>query len=349
MNILKFVNSDEDSIEAYNALNMAIILKKKSHNVYIMSAADSYICKAVIKNKISFINNTLFSRFGFIKDPGADIIEIYGYRSENRIAIKKLLLMKKPTILKIYSFPDAKFIGFIKENFEFFDKIIVTTQSIKDELIFNGIDYEKIMVLNPMLVMGRWESAKQIKPATFLQRPYRILTVYRKEDFNSLKFFIDMAKEILKINENVNFMIVGPKDEKIRDLAREYGISHKVDMLGFRNDMPEVMAMAHIYVRTKAIADISRSLIEAMASSVVCVVPQIKGSSDFIISEYNGEIVEPMNLNSYVKTIISLINNPAKMQHMADIGHKYIRDNFSSEIIFNIHEIIYEDLLIESK
>ncbi len=293
-----------------------------------------------------FIENKIYDSF-FLKLPEVDIIEIYGYAVENFFVYKKIFSQDIPVVLKLYSFPDEATIKFIKQNISKISQILVICQSIKDELVFSLIDEEKIRVINPSLVITRWESAKQIKPATFLQRPYRISTVYRKKRFDDLKLFIIIAREILNFNHNVSFMIVGEKDEKLREIAREYGISHKLDMLGVRTDMPEVMAMAHMYVRTDLYPIVPRSLLEALASGVVCVIPHIKGLSDFVLSDNTGIIVNARDINDYVKNIVSIMNDPIKAQTISSNAFNYAKNNFDIRICLKMEEIIYEDIILK--
>ncbi|MCX7641377.1 MAG: glycosyltransferase family 4 protein [Elusimicrobiales bacterium] len=346
MMILKFIANPGNNIESYNALYSAVYLTKYENTVVILSNKNTYIEEFCKKNKIKHQPVNFLLKAGLMRIPNADIIEIYGYSKEDEGFIRRLISTRKPKILRILSFPDINFIEFIKEYYNVFSKIIVASQSIKDELLFNQIDLFKILVLSPLLAMPRWESAKQIKPVTFLQRPYRIATVIRDYSEDALKLFLMIAKNVLDKNDKVNFMIVGTKDEKIREFARNLGISPKIDILGWRDDMPEVMAMTHIYVSTKSTPSISRSLIEAMASAVVCVVSDINGNSDFI-NEYNGIIVKKRNIEEYVKVIHSLLSEPVTMQNISAMAYAYAKANFSADIVSKVEEILYEEVINE--
>ena len=345
MKILKLINFNDNNFDTYEALASSVYLKKKGHQISVIAEKKSYAYDFCDKNKINLIDNNFYLKLGFINLSRVDIIEIYGYNSLNSILVRKLLSLKTPKILRLSSFPEVKAIDFIKKNFDSIDLITVISQSIKDELIFSGVREDKIMLLNPILLMSRWESAKQIKPATFLQRPYRIAMVYRNKNYEYINFFMNLAKEVLKSNYDVSFSLIGPKDEKIRETARILEISHKVDVLGWRDDMPEIMAMAHIYVKCDTNPNISRSLIEAMASSVVCLVPRVKGISDFIISDYSGIIVEAGNIHSYVKNIVSLINEPFKMENISNTAYNIAKANYNSDIAGRVDEIIYQDIM----
>lgn len=346
MIILKFITTTENNIDSYNALHSAVNLKKFENDVIIISAYDNFISEFCKKNRIKYQPLNFLLTSGLSRIPNADIIEIYGYSKNFEGFVKKLLSFKKPKIFRLLNFPDNKTIEFLKTNLNLFSRIIVSSQSVKDELLFNQIPQLNIIILSPLLTMTRWESAKQIKPVTFLQRPYKILNVSRIYNEDDISFFLLLAREILSRNDKVNFMIVGKKDEKIREFARELGISHKVDILGWRDDMPEVMAMAHIYVSSKASNSVSRSLFEAMASGVVCVVPDVGGLSDFI-NEYTGIVVKRRSLEEYVRAILSLITDPVSMQNISAMAYAYAKANFSAEVVSKVEELIYEDVIAE--
>lgn len=346
MKILKYISNPGNSIETYNAIYSAVYLKKSENDIIIIASKDNYVEELIKKNKLNYQQINFFLKAGFIRIPNADIIEIYGCPSDADAFIKKLLEIRKPKILRLYNFLNFKDINFLKNYSNKFSIITVPTKSLENELIVNKIPSFKIRIIPPLLVMTRWESAKQIKPVTFLQRPYRILNVVRNYNEDDINFFLLIAKEILNINDKVNFMIVGTKNDNIREFARKLGISHKLDILGWRDDMPEIMAMAHIYVSTKQNPSISRSLIEAMASSVVCVVGDICGISDFI-NEYTGIVVKKRDLEEYVKNIVSLISDPITMQNISSMAYSYAKANFSVEIITRIEELLYEDIIFE--
>ena len=347
MKILKIINTSQQDITSYTALISAFEFKKLGHEVEILSVPSDSIKEFCQKNNInfSFIDFRYILGYKDIKD--YDVIEIYGYDKTNNFFLKKILAKKKPIkILKLCSFYDERFKKFIKDNIDDISLIITISQSLKDDLIFDGISESKIFSINP-IISGRWETAKQIRVFTTITRPYRVITVVRKKKFDELKLFLSIAREILKINQDINFSIIGIKSDELRNIAREWGISHKIDMLDYRTDMPEVMAMSHIYLKPALNPDISRSVFEAMCSGVIVVVSDVKGFSDFIISDYNGIVVRRDDINLYVKTILSLLNEPARMESISTISYNYAMANFKANINVKVKEIIYDEMINE--
>jgi len=348
MRVLKVINTKENDIYSYTAMVSALEFKKRGHEIKVLANNIDFVKEFASKNQIdvSFIDFYYLTGYRDIGD--FDVIEIYGYTKLNHFLLKGLLKKKCVKVLKICSFYDEAFKNFIKENLKSFSLITVLSKSLKDELIFDGVGDDKIFCLNPVIT-GRWETAKGIRVFTTIARPYRVITVYRKKKIKELELFLMIAREILKLNSDVNFSIIGVKDEGLREITRNWGISHKIDMLGWREDMPEVMATSHIYLKPSLESDISRSVLEAMYSGVVVVSSDTKGISDFIISDYNGVVVRSGNIQSYVKAVLSLINEPAKFQTISTVSYNYALANFRADIITKVEEILYDEFMISQK
>lgn len=335
----------DNCIASYNAEIMALFLKKAGHLVSVYCEKDSYLFSQCKKMKIDVFPITWANKLGLNPIPNADINDFYGFSS----FVKNLSTPPKGTknrsFLRLYSFYDQKTLEKIKNISKRFYKIFPACQSLKDDLSNIGIDEEKLFVFYPILNMTRWESAKLIKTAMFLKRPFKIGMSYRLINEENMLFYLKIAKKTITEIPNVDFIMVGPRYEKIREKAREMGISHRLDMLDLRTDMPEVMAMLHIFLKTDNKPNISRSLIEAMASGVVSIVPRVKGLSDFIIHDYNGILTEPSNVSEYFFAIKKLLSNPPLCQTISLVSYNYINDNMSAQVLSKLSQVIYEESL----
>jgi len=346
MKILKIINEKSFNIECYNALQLSISLKKSGNEVLLMCPDDSDIYKEAQKNKIEVLSLGPLEKIGFAKLPQVDIVSVYSFFPTLPILLKKINTKNIPIFYHQISFSQKDVLREILKIQNLFYRIFPSCHSIYDEMTFSGLDIAKLFIVPPVLNMPRWESAKLIKPAMFLKRPFKIGTSYRIINQKELEIFLQIAKAVIEKEPNTNFVMVGPKYEKIRIIARQMGISHKIDMLDWRTDMPEVMAMLHIFIKTNITKTISRSLIEAMASGVACIVPRIEGMTDFIFHDQSGLIVEPNNIEQYVNAILLLIKNPPLCQAMSALAYNHVNNNMSLNVVNNLLKILYEEAIL---
>lgn len=344
MNILNVCDSREWDIVAYEALHTALHFTRQKHNAAVLCPKGSRLYAECQKLNVGVRPMTLGTKFGFFEAGSWDVINFY-----NPAYLPALFLKKAKSSSRIF-ITQIKLGG--QKNAErlaglapYVDRYVAACDAVLEDLLRAGVDKNRTFMVPPAINIGRWESAMLIKPAMFQKRPYKVGTISMDATLKEQELFLMMAKDVLEALPDTNFMVVGLKDERIRKLARALGISHKVDVLWDRNDVPEIMAMMHIYAKTARREGMSLSLIEAQASGVACVVPRLRGLSDFTVHDRNGLIVEPDNISSYAAAVIRLINDPQLCHDMSKMAFNYVNNNMSVPVVANILLRLYEEAL----
>ena len=343
MNILNICDSEKSDIMAYQALHTAAYFKKTGNIAVVMCRKGSWLYGECPKQRLETLPLTFSARLGLFEARGYDINHFYNPDSLNAPTLKKAAALSKVFITKFTlgnSGVFEKLAGFKP----YIAKFVAACNSAKDDFLRAGVDRRKVFMVPPAIDIGRWESAMLIKPAMFLKRPYKVGTISMDKTLKEQELFLKVAKAVLGKLPDTNFLILGVKDERIREMARSLGISHKVDILGARSDIPEVMAMLHIFVKTSRREGLSMSLIEAQASGVACVVPRLRGLSDFILHGRNGLLVEPDASESYASAIESLISNPPVCRNISKTAFDCINNNMSLPVAGNLLLHLYEEV-----
>ena len=348
MKILNVCDSMAWDMVAYQALHTAARFAKQGHTAAVLCHKNSPLYAECGRLKVEARPFTLKAKLGFFETDGWDIAHFYNMPGLSPHFLKKARAASRIFVTQIKLGSQESFQKLAQLQ-PYVDLYVGACNSVQEEFVIAGIDPQRTFMVPPCLNIGRWESAMLIKPAMFQKRPYKVGTISMDRTLKEQELFLMMAKEVLDVMPETNFMIVGVKDERIRELARGLGISHKVDVLWERNDIPEVMAMMHIYAKTSSRPGLSMSLIEAQASGVPCVVPRIKGLSDFTVNERNGIIVEPGDPLSCARAVIRLIGDTPACHSISKMAFDYVNNNMSVPVVANILLRSYEDVLQQKR
>lgn len=107
---------------------------------------------------------------------------------------------------------------------------------------------------------------------------------------------------------NVEYLIcgTGPLAPELERLAKEVGVSDHVKLLGYRNDVPQILVACDVFVFPSLQEGLPVALLEAMATGLPVVCAGIRGNSDLVVDGENGIVVKRNDALSFANAIESL-------------------------------------------
>lgn len=140
-------------------------------------------------------------------------------------------------------------------------------------------------------------------------------------------------------NANIHYILCGegPLLAHLKDISKS--LQDRIHFLGYRTDIRELMAISDIFVMPSLREGLSRSLMEAMASGLPCIVSNIRGNADLI--QDNKCLCNPHNKDEFKNIISELVIDEKKRKQIGVRNAEYVR-NFSSEIVIDIIKDIYQ-------
>lgn len=107
------------------------------------------------------------------------------------------------------------------------------------EILLNGVDLDELTVIKERFLNQKLSDAK-----------INILQVGRLSDVKNPFFSIDIAHELYKQNVDFKLFFVGqgPLEKKLRYKIKSKHLDKKVELLGVRSDVPELMAKADLLI-----------------------------------------------------------------------------------------------------
>ena len=143
---------------------------------------------------------------------------------------------------------------------------------------------------------------------------------------------------------HVLFCGVGEKEEELGALARELDIADRVHFLGFRKDVPTLLAASDVFMFPSWQEGLPVSQMEAMAAGLPCVVSEVRGNADLISQGEGGFLRKPTDADGFAEDIALLLGDPALRESMGARNRREI-ENYSLEAVLAQVTALYEELL----
>ncbi|MEH6812487.1 MAG: glycosyltransferase [Motiliproteus sp.] len=165
-------------------------------------------------------------------------------------------------------------------------------------------------------------------------------------EFNPGKRHIDAIDALTRLNNpSVVLMCagVGPLMEQVKQYAYDKGVSGQVRFLGFRSDIPELLAISDLAVFPSIREGLPRFVMEAMASGVPVVGYNIRGVRD-LLSAGVGVLCDPYDVQGLAEGVESLLESEEQRAKLAAKGLERIRD-YDVSLVIKAHDELYNELL----
>lgn len=164
---------------------------------------------------------------------------------------------------------------------------------------------------------------------------------------NKNNIIILEALNILK-NLKIHYLLcgVGNLKERLSKYVLDNNLRENIHFLGYRDDVKELMKISDIFIMSSFREGLSRSIMEAMASGLPCIVSDIRGNRDLIKNEKGGFLVNPTDAKEFAEKISLLVNKTELREKMKEYNLKKIKE-FDIRIVEKELEKIYIEILGE--
>ena len=149
------------------------------------------------------------------------------------------------------------------------------------------------------------------------------------------------------ILDNAHLLVVG-EGELRNALEREseaLGIAHRVHFLGWRQDIPDILAASDIVILTSINEGTPAALIEAAAAARPVVATNVGGVSSVVVQDKTGLLVAPKNPKLLAQAIHKLAANPSMRLSMGTAARSRATMLYNSSNFISQTAELYSQLL----
>jgi glycosyltransferase involved in cell wall biosynthesis len=158
--------------------------------------------------------------------------------------------------------------------------------------------------------------------------------------------FLQAAALILRQRPDVTFLLVGegPLAGELQVLARQLGLRDRVRFLGWRDDVPQILATADVGVLSSLWEGLPYTLLEIMAAGKPTVSTDADGCGEAVLNGETGFIVPRRDPAALAQAILTLLEKPDLAKEMGEKGRKRVTEHFSLEAMITKTEAVYDAL-----
>ena len=208
-------------------------------------------------------------------------------------------------------------------------------------LLRNGIDIEAFRSQHP-------EARARLRTSFGLSDETPVLiTVAVLRPPKGIEFMIRAFAMLCESEPEAHYLIVGAGTDgpRLEALARELGVSSRIQFTGMRDDIPALLAASDIFVLPSLTEALPTVLAEAAASAKPVVATSVGGAPEMLVEGETGLLVPPGDPEALAGACRRLLASPELCRRMGEAGQRLAIDRFDLEQQADRLAELYDGLL----
>lgn len=286
-----------------------------------------------------------------LRQEKADIVHAHGLKAALITAAALGPMTKSQFLFTAHnSLPPNRFGSHLVQRwiFRHTDTIISVSDAVRSQIvkfvperkvitIYNGISIDRFQDFS-------WELARD--PLGLDTNHQVVGTVARLIPSKGIHTLLESVSLIAKIVPNLRLVVVGDGPEKTRleKYSEALGLKDRVNFMGWRDDVPELMAGWDIFALPSISEGFNLSVLEAMASSLPIVIADVPSLREAVVANKGGLVVFPGNAPELAAALLHLLKAPEKAKAMGIFNRNRVQALFGEDQMVRSTRAIYEGL-----
>jgi glycosyltransferase involved in cell wall biosynthesis len=230
------------------------------------------------------------------------------------------------------------------------DRIIAISDGVKDVLLKGGIAPGVVDVVPSGIDFSPFEA---VTDRNFLRTEFGFAPddflvgiVAALEDHKGHRYLIEAARIIKDRAPKVKIIVVGKGSLELEldRQARDLRVDDLVFFLGFREDVPRILASLDVFVLSSHLEGLGTSIMDAMASRLPVVATAVGGIPEVVADEKTGLLVAPRSPEALANAIVRLNDDRPLARRLGTRGYEVVHEKFSAEAMARRIIDIYEQI-----
>ncbi|MFC5602540.1 glycosyltransferase family 4 protein [Sporosarcina koreensis] len=117
----------------------------------------------------------------------------------------------------------------------------------------------------------------------------------------------------------------------------------KIKLLGMREDIPDLLSAADLFVLPSYREGLPRSIIEAMAMGKPIVATDVRGCREEVFPDVNGYLCKDKDSLSLADSIIKILKDESKMKRFGENSRRLFMEEFNEQVVLERQMKIFNE------
>jgi glycosyltransferase involved in cell wall biosynthesis len=135
----------------------------------------------------------------------------------------------------------------------------------------------------------------------------------------------------------------GDQHQALQDFVRDEGWDERVHIVTNRNDIPDLLALADVFVMPSLWEGLPMALLEAMIAGKAIVASAASGIPEAIVNGREGLLVPPADVGALADALQSVLTDPARRAALGQAAATRGHSEFTVKIMADRYESLYAD------
>lgn len=227
-------------------------------------------------------------------------------------------------------------------------RVIVPSSRIMTLLVDGqGVPAERVVTVPYGFATAKYErvraeTVRGLRADLALEGRFTIATFGRLLD-KGHSFVLEALPRIREAVPGIAYLIVGEGVERARleRQVRELGLRDEVTFLGWRHDVPELMAAIDVVVQPSLHEAFSQVMAEALFMGRPLVISDVSGADELVPDSSMGVVVPCGDTAAIGRAVIDLASDAARRATLAGAARNHARSRFTIEAVAPLYERVY--------
>lgn len=235
------------------------------------------------------------------------------------------------------------------------DRVIAISEGIARVLLAEGLPPAKLRVVRSAVVADRFARpcrAGLVRERLGLPDDARLLGVVAQLiERKGHRVLLDALPALLDEQPRLHVLFFGqgPLAAALQQHVESAGLSERVHLLGFRDDLSELMPCLSLLVHPALMEGLGVSLLQAAAAAVPIIASRVGGIPEAVMDGVTGLLVPPGDPAALEQAMRRLLCEPLLRERLGRAGAERARREFGTDAMVEGNLNVYRELLAEDR